>query len=78
MAARSNALSEIARFWLQECYGLFLRESVPVKLKRNNSDIDFVVTSPAKSVTLLDRITFKNGEYLHKDRFVVYLLIIRR
>jgi hypothetical protein len=67
MAARSNALSEITRFWLQECNGLFLRESVPVKLKRNNSDIDFIVTSPTGPVTLLDRITFKNAIVETKD-----------
>jgi len=67
MATRSNALSEIARFWLQECHGLLVRESVPVKVPRNNSDIDFVVTTPANSVTLLDRITFKNAIVETKD-----------
>jgi hypothetical protein len=67
MGARSNALSEIVRFWLQECYGLLLRESIPVKLERNNSDIDFVVMSPNESVTLLDRITFKNAIVEVKD-----------
>lgn len=67
MAARSNALSEITRFWLQECHGLLLRESIPVKLKRNNSDIDFVAASPAGPVTLLNRITFKNAIIETKD-----------
>jgi hypothetical protein len=67
MAERSNALSEMARFWLQERYGLLLRESVPVKLKRNNSDIDFVVASPAGPVTLLDRIIFTNAIVETKD-----------
>lgn len=67
MAARSNALSEITRFWLQECYGLLLRESIPVKLKRNHSDIDFVAASPAGPVTLLNRITFKNAIIETKD-----------
>lgn len=67
MAARSNALSEITRFWLQECHGLLLRESIPVKLKRNHSDIDFVAASPAGPVTLLNRITFKNAIIETKD-----------
>lgn len=67
MAARSNALSEITRFWLQECHGLLVRESVPVKLRRNNSDIDFVATSAANEVTLLQRITFKNAVIETKD-----------
>jgi hypothetical protein len=67
MAARSNALSEITRFWLQECYGLLLRESIPVKLKRNNSDIDFVAASPAGPVTILNRITFKKAIIETKD-----------
>lgn len=67
MAERSNALSEITRFWLQECHGLLLKESIPVKLKHNNSDIDFAATSPAGSVTLLNRITFKNAIIETKD-----------
>ncbi|MDR2725721.1 MAG: hypothetical protein LBC90_06610 [Candidatus Adiutrix sp.] len=67
MATRNNALSEIARFWLQECHGLFLRESVPVKVKHGNSDIDFIVTSPEESVTLLERIKFKHAIVETKD-----------
>lgn len=67
MAARSNALSEITRFWLQECHGLLLRESISVKLKRNHSDIDFVAASPAGPVTLLNRVTFKNAIIETKD-----------
>jgi len=71
MGARSNALSEIVRFWLQERHGLLLRESVPVKLIRNNSDIDFVVMSPKGNTTLLedsdDPITFKNAIVEVKD-----------
>jgi len=68
MAARSNALSEITRFWLQECQGLLLRESVPVELLRNNSDIDFIATSPnRKKVTLLGNISFVNAIVETKD-----------
>jgi hypothetical protein len=67
MATRSNALSEIARFWLQECHGLLLRESVPVKVRQGISDIDFIVKSPAGPVTLLGRITFTNAIVETKD-----------
>lgn len=67
MATRSNALSEIARFWLQECYGLFIRESIPVKLRYNNSDIDFAVTTPDIPITILNKITFKNAIIETKD-----------
>ena len=67
MATRSNALSEITRFWLQECHGFFLRESVPVKLKNSHSDIDFIVTSPTGPVTCLNRITFENAIVETKD-----------
>lgn len=67
MATRSNALSEISRFWLQECYGLFIRESIPVKLKHNNSDIDFAATTPGLPVTILNKITFKNAIIETKD-----------
>jgi hypothetical protein len=67
MATRSNALSEICCFWLQECKGLFIRESVPVKLQRNNSDIDFMVTAPAGPVTLLGEIKIKQAIVETKD-----------
>jgi len=72
MATRNNALSEITRFWLQECHGLFLRESVPVRVTRGISDIDFVVTSPKKEqVTLLDRIKFKTPLWKQKMREIM-------
>lgn len=57
MAARSNALSEIIRFWLQDCHKLFIRESVPVKLHRSLSDIDFMATTGGDNpVVLLNNI----------------------
>jgi len=46
MASRSNALSEIIRFWLQSRHGCLVAESVPVKVPRNYSDIDFVAIRP--------------------------------
>jgi hypothetical protein len=42
MAARSNALSELTRFWLEARHGCLLTESVPVKVPFGWSDIDFV------------------------------------
>jgi hypothetical protein len=46
MAARQNALSELTRFWLEARHGCFVRESVPVPVPGNYSDIDFVVLRP--------------------------------
>ena len=42
MAARQNALSELTRFWLEGRHGCFVRESVPVPVPHNQSDIDFM------------------------------------
>jgi hypothetical protein len=47
MASRSNALAELTRLWLQERHGCLVRESVPVRVKRGTSDIDFVALHPA-------------------------------
>ena len=46
MASRSNALSELTRFWLQSRHGCLIAESVPVKVSRGYSDIDFVAMRP--------------------------------
>jgi len=46
MASRSNALSELTRFWLQSRHGCLVAESVPVKVYRGYSDIDFVAMRP--------------------------------
>lgn len=67
MATRNNALSEISRFWLQECYGLFIRECIPVRVPRNWSDIDFAVTSRQGRVRLLQRIPIVNAIVETKD-----------
>jgi len=42
MAARQNALSELARFWLEGRHGCFTRESVPVPVRYGQSDLDFM------------------------------------
>lgn len=46
MPSRSNALSELARFWLEARHGCLLRESVPVPVPYALSDIDFVAIRP--------------------------------
>ncbi len=46
MASRSNALSELTRFWLQSRHGCLVAESIPVKVPRAYSDIDFVAMRP--------------------------------
>jgi hypothetical protein len=40
MQARSNALSELTRFWLEQRHGYLVRESVPVPVPYALSDID--------------------------------------
>ncbi len=39
-------MSELVRFWLEACQGCLLRESVPVPVPFNLSDIDFVAMRP--------------------------------
>ncbi len=46
MTARSNALSELTRFWLQSRHGCLVAESIPVKVPYGHSDIDFVAIRP--------------------------------
>jgi len=46
MASRSNALSELVRFWLQSRHGCLIAESVPVKVSHGYSDIDLVAMRP--------------------------------
>jgi hypothetical protein len=57
MAARQNALSELTRFWLEGRHGCFLRESVPVPVPYNQSDIDFMALRADNQ-----RITLPTGE----------------
>ena len=46
MGARSNALSELTRFWLQARHGCLVNEAIPVKVKHGTSDIDLVALRP--------------------------------
>ncbi len=59
MAARSNAIEELTRFWLQEFKGCLVREAVPVKVKYNLSDIDIVAIQSA-----LMEICLPNKRYM--------------
>ena len=47
MASRSNAASELVRFWLEARHGCFLTEGVPVAVPYALSDIDFAAIQPA-------------------------------
>ncbi len=42
MSERSNALGEITRFWLQARHSCLVYESLPVPVRYNQSDIDFL------------------------------------
>jgi hypothetical protein len=42
MAERSNAISELTRFWLQAKHRCLVYESLPVPVPYNQSDIDFL------------------------------------
>jgi hypothetical protein len=46
MASRTNACSELTRFWLEARHGCFVGEGVPVKVPYAHSDIDLVVLHP--------------------------------
>lgn len=46
MATRSNACSELTRFWLQARHGCFTDESVPVAVPYGSSDIDLLAMRP--------------------------------
>jgi hypothetical protein len=53
MPSRSNALSEIVRFWLDVRHSCFIRESVPVPVPYALSDIDLVAYRPDQQQFLL-------------------------
>lgn len=46
MAARSNAISELTRFWLEARHNCLTGESLPVKVRGGNSDIDIAAIRP--------------------------------
>ena len=53
MVARSNALSELTRFWLQARHGCLVDEAIPVKVPYAHSDIGLVVVRPDFQAWLL-------------------------
>lgn len=58
MSTRSNASTELARFWLQERHGCLLDEELPVPVPYALSDIDLVAMRPDLStLTTLDGTT---------------------
>ncbi|WP_435018569.1 hypothetical protein TA3x_000548 [Tundrisphaera sp. TA3] len=59
MAARQNAMSELVRFWLEACRGCLMKESVPVPVPYNLSDIDFVALRPD-----LQKFLLPTGEFV--------------
>jgi len=46
MAERSNALSEITRFWLHARHGCLVDEAIPVSVPYGTSDIDLAAMRP--------------------------------
>lgn len=46
MSSRSNACSELVRFWLEARHGCFVQESIPVPVPYALSDIDFTAIHP--------------------------------
>jgi hypothetical protein len=46
MASRTNACSELTRFWLEARHGCIVGEGVPVKIPYAHSDIDLVALHP--------------------------------
>ena len=53
MATRTNACSELARFWLEARHGCLVTEGVPVKVPYGHSDIDLLALQPlSKSIQL--------------------------
>lgn len=65
MATRSNACSELTRFWLEARHGCLVTEGVPVPVPYGISDIDFVAMLPASG-----QIALPNGTKIG-PRFIV-------
>jgi hypothetical protein len=58
MAARSNACSELTRFWLEARHGCLVTEGVPVSVPYGLSDIDLVAMHPENlQITLPGGVT---------------------
>jgi hypothetical protein len=68
MAARSNAIAELTRFWLQIRHNCLVNEAVAVKVFYGNSDIDLVAMRPdLSSWTLPDGAKVKRVIVETKD-----------
>jgi len=59
MASRSNACSELTRFWLEARHGYLITESVPVPVPYGRSDINFIAMHPR-----LNTLTLPDGSNL--------------
>lgn len=46
MSSRTNACSELTRFWLEARHGCFVSEGIPVKVPYAHSDIDLAALHP--------------------------------
>lgn len=58
MTARTNACSELTRFWLEARHGCFVSEGIPVKVPYGHSDIHLVALHPlGKTLTLPSGVT---------------------
>lgn len=53
MMARSNACSELTRFWLEARHGCLITESVPVPVPYGQSDLDLVAIQAAQRPILV-------------------------
>ncbi|MDQ3780057.1 MAG: hypothetical protein M3354_05880 [Chloroflexota bacterium] len=53
MATRTNACSELARFWLEARHGCLVTEGVPVKVPYGHSDIDLLALQPLSTTIQL-------------------------
>ncbi len=56
MPARSNAMSELARFWLESRHGCVVKECIPVPVKYGLSDIDLLALRPDSNTLNLSRL----------------------
>jgi hypothetical protein len=57
MPARSNALSELTRFWLEQRHHCLTSEAIPVPVPYNQSDIDFLaITANSSQIELPDGV----------------------
>jgi hypothetical protein len=62
MAGRSNAISELTRFWLQAKHRCLVYESLPVPVSYNQSDIDLLaVRGDMRKIELPNGVSVGQG-----------------